>query len=366
MLGMFNLKKVEMNLKLIRTISLGILLTLGCTAASAQDLLARQAPVDRKMNTVDPLELQKIMLLEEYFSPATNLYSDWNNKFAHAYGELPDTFKIDLRGFCMPTASRKITSNYGPRWGRMHKGLDVKVYIGDTIRAAFSGRVRVVRNEPRGYGNFIVIRHDNGLETVYGHLSRHLCRENQEVRAGDVIGLGGNSGRSTGSHLHFETRLCGVALNPAVLFDFYNQDVTGDFYVYNKRTYDRDARTASSRTLATINKGSVDSNSTPGHGDIAMTSRRTAIQTTSFAQNTSSSRNIASSQEQGKAPEVVSIPEMSRKPEVASVSTGFHKVAEGETLYSIAKRRGTSVDELCKLNHIGKNFKVVPGQILRY
>ena len=119
---------------------------------------------------------------------------------------MPDTFKIDLRHFCMPTPSRVVTSNFGNRWGRPHKGLDIKVYIGDTIRAAFSGKVRIVRYEAGGYGKYIVIRHPNGLETIYGHLSEQLVSENQSVRAGEVIGLGGNTGRSTGSHLHFEVR----------------------------------------------------------------------------------------------------------------------------------------------------------------
>lgn len=345
-----------MNLKRIKTISIGIMAFFCCAQAPAQDLLARQAPVDRKMNTVDPLELQKIMLLEEYFSPATTLYTDWNNNYAHSYGELPDTFKIDLRDFCMPTPSRKITSNFGARWGRQHKGLDIKVYVGDTIRAAFSGRVRVVRNEPRGYGNFIVIRHDNGLETVYGHLSKHLCRENQEVRAGDIIGLGGNTGRSTGSHLHFETRLCGVALNPAVLFDFYNQDVTGNFYTYRKSTYQRDANAASRRTMATINVGSVNSNGSYASARAAQ--QRSAANDVAIAQN-----NVKTS----SSPSVIEVPDISRATETYSApSSGFHKVVAGETLYSIAKRRGTSVDAICKLNHIGKDFKVVPGQILRY
>ena len=117
--------------------------------------------------------------------------------------------------------------------------MDIKVYIGDTIRAAFSGKVRIVRYEGGGYGKYIVIRHNNGLETIYGHLSKQLVSENEEVRAGDVIGLGGNTGRSTGSHLHFETRLCGVALNPALMFDFRNQDVTGDFYSFNRDTRTR-------------------------------------------------------------------------------------------------------------------------------
>ena len=92
----------------------------------------------------------------------------------------------------MPTTSRVLTSNFGARWGRQHKGLDIKVYIGDTIRAAFSGKVRVVQYEGRGYGKYVVIRHDNGLETYYAHLSKQLVYEDQEVRAGDPIGLGGH------------------------------------------------------------------------------------------------------------------------------------------------------------------------------
>ena len=138
---------------------------------------------------------------------------------------------------CLPTAAslRVISAVDG---GRQHKGLDIKVYIGDTIRAAFSGKVRIVRYEAGGYGKYIVIRHPNGLETIYGHLSEQLVTENQVVRAGEIIGLGGNTGRSTGSHLHFETRLCGVALNPALMFDFRNQDVTGDYFIYNVNTYD--------------------------------------------------------------------------------------------------------------------------------
>ena len=215
-----------------------MLLAVASIPVHGQDLLARQAPVDRKMAAVDTIMLRNIAAREEAESPATDLYAGWDNRYAHRATELPEHYKIDLRHFCMPTTSRVITSNFGSRWGRQHKGLDIKVYIGDTIRAAFSGKVRIVRYEGGGYGKYIVIRHNNGLETIYGHLSKQLVDENQEVRAGDVIGLGGNTGRSTGSHLHFETRLCGVALNPALMFDFREQDVTGDYYAFDRSTYD--------------------------------------------------------------------------------------------------------------------------------
>lgn len=352
-----------MILKNLKILLIGVS-TLFTFSAAAQDLLAHQAPIDKKMKSADILELQKIMSLEEYFTPENynnnnnNIYNDWSNKHAQVSGQIPDTFRINLTDFCMPTKSRKLTSNFGPRWGRQHKGLDIKVYTGDTIRSAFAGKVRVVRNEPSGYGRFIVIRHYNGLETVYGHLSRQLVYENQEVRAGDIIGLGGNTGRSTGSHLHFETRLCGVALNPAVLFDFYHQDVTCDCYVYTKSRYQRDANEAYRRSASTMNCGSVNSFDHPEAG-LERNSR-------TYAQN-SPSANTSSNTSKRNQPSVVKIPDVSRDNTIAAEPvTGYHKVAPGETLYSIAKRRGTTVADLEKKNHIGKDYKVVPGQILKY
>jgi LysM repeat protein len=294
-----------------------------------QDLLARQAPLDKKMKKVDSVALHRLIYQEMLENPAADLYDEWDTEMTHYHNAnaiLPDTATIDLRGFHMPTPSRVITSNFGARWGRQHKGLDIKVYIGDTIRAAFSGKVRIVKNEPRGYGKYVVIRHYNGLETYYAHMSKQLVREDQEVRAGEPIGLGGNTGRSTGSHLHFETRLCGVALNPALMFDFRNQDVTGDFYTYHRRKYAAES---------------------------AQATRLRGANTT-----THNSRFDTDDDDDELA---IAAPEASFAPE-----THFHKVKKGETLQSIARKRGMSIDALCKLNHIGKNMKLRPGQILKY
>ena len=202
----------------------------------SQALIARQAPIDKKLKTVDSLALQKQIRAEQSEYPALSLYPNWNNQYVHAYGNaiIPDTYTIDLTGFHMPTPSTKITSPFGPRWRRMHNGLDLKVNIGDTIVAAFDGKVRIVKYERRGYGKYVVIRHDNGLETVYGHLSKQLVEENQLVKAGEVIGLGGNTGRSTGSHLHFETRFLGIAINPIYMFDFPKQDIVADTYTFRR------------------------------------------------------------------------------------------------------------------------------------
>lgn len=314
-----------MNLKkTIKKLAISALLAVAAIPVHGQDLLARQAPVDRKMAEVDTIMLRNITIKEDMESPASELYANWDNRYAHRATELPETYRIDLRHFCMPTTSRVITSNFGSRWGGQHKGLDIKVYIGDTIRSAFSGKVRIVRYEGGGYGKYIVIRHNNGLETIYGHLSKQLVKENQEVRAGDVIGLGGNTGRSTGSHLHFETRLCGVALNPALMFDFREQDVTGDYYAFNKATYDNESITATrlrgkqdGSTIARENKSE----------DFATNDRMTS----------------------------------GLKDQVQ-----YHKVVKGETLDAIAKKRGVTIDKICKLNHISKTKRLRPGQILRY
>lgn len=314
----------------IKTLAISTVLTLTAIPTMAQDIVAFQAPVDRKMKAVDTVALRSIAEREMASSPSAQLYNEWSNKYAHRATELPDSFRIDLRHFCMPTPSRVITSNFGRRWGRMHKGLDIKVYIGDTIRAAFDGKIRVVRYEANGYGNYVVIRHNNGLETIYGHMSKHLVSENQVVRAGDPIGLGGNTGRSTGSHLHFETRLCGVALNPALMFDFRNQDVTDDYYVFRKHSYERESDTA---------------NRLRG---------KDAGPSVASAGNPQASVQTVRQQEQPR-------PQASVGGEVR-----YHKVVAGETLYSIARKRGVSIERLCRLNHIGKNMRVKVGQILRY
>ena len=219
-----------MILKCIKTVATVAFAMVSINVAG-QDLLARQAPIDRKLKAVDSLALVRQIKAEQAVYPAYSLYPTWENQRVHAYGNtvsVPDTFRIDLSGFCMPTTHTKITSKCGPRWRRMHNGLDIKVYIGDTIRAAFDGRVRMVKYERRGYGKYVVIRHDNGLETIYGHLSKQIVAENEYVKAGDPIGLGGNTGRSTGSHLHFETRFLGEVINPEFMFDFPNQDIVAD------------------------------------------------------------------------------------------------------------------------------------------
>lgn len=320
-----------MNLKrAIHSFTISLFLATVAVPACAQDLLARQAPVDRRAKRLDSIEVKAFQNRENVAVPSAELYGDeWDNRFGHRGSELPDSFTVNLRHFCMPTPSRVVTSNFGTRWGRRHEGLDIKVYIGDTIRAAFSGKVRIVQYNPGGYGNYVVIRHNNGLETVYGHLSKQLVAENQTVRAGEPIGLGGNTGRSTGSHLHFETRLCGVALNPALFFDFRNQDVTGDYYTYNARTY-KDESEAATRERGKIGNGGYSRDliyGTPGHSD--------NLGSENIAGNNSGSKEKV-----------------------------YYKVQSGETLASIASKKNLDVDAICRLNGFRKNQRIRPGQII--
>ena len=226
-----------MKIRTVRILALAATMLLSAQTF-AQDLLAEQAPMDRQMAMIDSVVLNRLIQAEEFEYPSDDLYPEWSNEYAHKYTNvvMPDSLVIDLTGYCMPTENTKVNDIFGyrPRRRRMHYGLDVKVEIGDTIRAAFDGKVRFVSYQRRGYGHYMVIRHHNGLETLYAHLSKKLVEENAVVKAGDPIGLGGNTGRSTGPHLHFETRLLGKALNPALFFDFPNQKATGDSYLYTK------------------------------------------------------------------------------------------------------------------------------------
>lgn len=336
--------KLYMAIKnIFRALFLCTTFALTANTANAQDKLAMQAPVDRRANPIDTVVINRLRETEEYDEPASDLYNDWDNRYAHRATPLPDHYRIDLRGFAMPTPSRVITSNFGRRWGRRHQGLDIKVYIGDTIRSAFSGRVRVVKYDGRGYGKYVVIRHNNGLETIYGHLSRQLVRENQYVQAGEPIGLGGNTGRSTGSHLHFETRLCGVALNPALFFDFAHQDVTGDFYTFRRSSIESESARATALRGTSSSLGYSREN-IQGRGSYRPQPRRSSQQ----EYNTDYS---------------------SRIPQSANANSGerlfYHKVLEGETLASIAEQHGVSIDQLIRMNGLSRFTKLSAGQLIK-
>jgi murein DD-endopeptidase MepM/ murein hydrolase activator NlpD len=185
-------------------------------------------------------ESGRFIVAENRMFPADELYdSNWDtvhvNPFTNTKMDFPDTYNINCVSFIMPIDREtiRITSKYGPRRRRMHRGIDLGLQVGDTVRAAFDGKVRIKSYERRGYGYYLVLRHPNGLETVYGHLSKFLVQGNQIVRAGEAIALGGSTGRSSGAHLHFETRFLGKDVNPAEIIDFENKTPYKDEYVFH-------------------------------------------------------------------------------------------------------------------------------------
>jgi murein DD-endopeptidase MepM/ murein hydrolase activator NlpD len=308
------------------------LMFMTCVATSgvAQDKLASMAPVDKKMRAIDSLSIVRLLQHEESAQPpASALYPEWNNVYTTHYGvEMPEEYKIDLRGFHMPTENRLVTSHFGYRkaFHRNHYGTDIKCYVGDTIRAAFSGKIRVVDYEGKGYGRYVIIRHSNGLETLYGHMSKHLVKEDQTVKAGDPIGLGGNTGRSYGAHLHFETRFLGKFINPERLFNFEMQDVKADYYVY---------RANGSGTLMNAS------------GVLAASENEETI--------------AMDKEEESREFQQQKIAAQKAKPR-----TSVHKVKQGETLSSIAKKYKTSIKELCRQNGITEKSTLRVGQILKH
>ena len=168
----------------------------------------------------------------------------WDTKTLFPYKEvdmssMPQSVVIDLidslTGYhCPYQGSVHPRGKYGPRRRRQHQGVDLPLKTGDPVYATFCGRVRISEYNKGGYGNLVIIRHDNGLETYYGHLSERMVEPNQWVEAGQIIGLGGSTGRSTGPHLHFETRYYGQSFDPERLIDFKNGILSRETFLLKK------------------------------------------------------------------------------------------------------------------------------------
>ncbi len=250
--------------------------------------------------------------------PVDDLYGGiWVHDKVDAYGTAVDTpseFKIDLRDFTMPVKGH-VTSNFGRRGSRRyHYGIDIKAQTGDTLYAAFDGKIRVKRYNRGGYGYYIVIRHINGLETVYGHLSKFLVEENDFVMSGDPIGLAGNTGRSFGSHLHFETRFLGKPIDPNFIIDFENNICHRDTYLVSNDSFKK--TTLSSRVV-----------------------KRTG--TVNYVEATNRDNN-----------------------KFVSGNVSSHTIRRGDTLERIARKYGVTIDQLCALNNMSKTTTLRIGRTL--
>ncbi len=253
----------------------------------------------------DTLEFQTELEMEENrlwcgAHPADSVYfgcwdTEWVNPYKIKIDSLPDSVVFQCRNYVHPVESKRITSNFGLRRYRFHYGIDIGLTIGDTVRSTFDGQVRIIDYEKRGYGRYVVVRHSNGFETVYAHLSRVFVHKNDTVASGQPIALGGNTGRSTGPHLHFEIRFLGNAINPTKLIDFDEQQVLQpDFLMVKNDAYD--------------------------HKKI--------------------------------------LDELAKQ--------AFCTVRRGDTLSGLARRYGTSVSKLCKMNRISAKSILRIGQRIRY
>jgi LysM repeat protein len=207
-----------------------------------------------------------------------------------------------------------VTSRYGFRNGRYHNGIDLDLEIGDTVVAAWSGKVRYAKFNDGGFGNLVIIRHHNGLETFYAHLSKHLVAPDQEVNAGDPIGLGGNTGHSFGAHLHFEVRFYDAAMNPEQVIDFNKKEMKDENLLVHKNLFRPGAKPTDQNAVADDE-----------HGESIASVRKTE----------------------------------------STAGRKYYKVRPGDTLSEIAVRHYTTVSRLCSLNGMRPTKTLQVGQSVR-
>lgn len=260
----------------------------------------------------------RYILAEDYKNDPEVFNNHWDTTNIHAYRDieldsLPEATAIrlvdSLESYHYPYIGR-ITSRYGPRRGRAHQGLDIGLKTGDPIYATFDGKVRLSK-AAGDYGNLVIIRHNNGLETYYAHLSQRDVEVGDWVVAGQQIGLGGSTGRSTGPHLHYEVRYKGQSFDPERLIDFSNGNLRRDELLLKRRHF-----------------------------------------------------SIYSKYEQdfGDEEEVAKQEEAERK---AAAAVQYHTVRSGDTLGAIARKYGTSVSRICQLSGIKSTSILRIGQKLR-
>ncbi|MBF9253677.1 peptidoglycan DD-metalloendopeptidase family protein [Pontibacter sp. 172403-2] len=194
------------------------------------------------------VEVSEEVLIDSTWIKIAGYYSIWDTHNINPYRmdgrELKDTIDIKLyepalnRNYKMPLAETPVTSHFAYRGYRWHYGTDLDLDTGDTIRAAFDGVVRINKWDGGGYGNYIVVRHYNGLETLYGHMSKPIAKVGEFLKAGDVIGLGGSTGRSSGPHLHYEVRYEGNPIDPENLYDFPDYLLKGKNFQITSALFD--------------------------------------------------------------------------------------------------------------------------------
>lgn len=271
---------------------------------------------------------------------------------------ITDPIALDLPKFTWPTpVAARPTSHFGPRRRRFHYGLDLAQPTGEPIYAAFDGVVRISKLN-RSYGNLVIIHHDNGLETYYAHMSKRHVHAGDRVKSGDVIGLCGNTGRSFGSHLHFEIRYMGNAMNPEDVLDCQTHDLVTKRLELTSASFRKQARggktggSKSSGGWYRVRQGDT----------LEKIARRNGTTVQKLCQLNGISRNKVL--HPGDRLRVNG----NARGSANTGSTGgaaTYTVRSGDTLSKIASRNGTTVRRLCQLNGISENSTLRVGQKLK-
>ena len=298
------------------------------------------------LDTADPFI--KILLFPDYtwkywkdpsYARDSKIFNEyWTHERPDPYGvelsELPNEIALwivdTLSSYRCPVIGAP-SSRFGYRHRRRHQGVDIPLQTGTPVYAAFDGKVRVSKYH-KGYGNLVVVRHDNGLETFYAHLSKIYVEDNEWVNAGSIIGLGGSTGRSTGPHLHFETRYKGYAFDPEWLIDFPSGTLRHRLFVLKKKYLN-----AGSKYVPESEQEEIDIM----EGDEQ--ERQEAIRKAEEAKKAAA-----------KA-----------KAKKAAAATQYHTIRKGDTLGAIARRYHTTVRNLCRLNGISEKTVLRPGRRIR-
>lgn len=267
------------------------------------------------------------------------------------------------------------TSAFGFRKYRYHLGEDINLETGDSVVTCFNGKVRIAQWS-KTYGNVVVIRHPNGIETYYAHLSKLNVKTGDDVKAGDLIGLGGNTGHSHGSHLHFETRFKGQPFDPNMIIDFKNMSLRGDTYYLSKSNFKYMAEVHKVKHYSKKKKKTWYTYYNAGGPEYAtaaakenMNSVPDALPATGIVPPTPVNEPVDSNAVVAPKEVVVKpVPNAEAKPkaEVKPKSTStYYTVKKGDTLGAIAARNGTTVDKLCKLNGIKSSSVLQIGQKIK-
>lgn len=194
-----------------------------------------------------PVQVAEQLLIDSVWITLREYYSIWDSRKVNPYKidgvKFKDTLNVPLHyekqnlSWVPPIPNGHITSPFGLRRWRWHYGSDLRLKTGDSVRVAFDGIIRVAQYDRSGYGHYVLVRHYNGLETLYGHFKKRLAKVGDVVKAGDVIGLGGSTGRSSAPHLHFEVRYEGNAMNPIEVFDFPSNQLVSDTLTITPETF---------------------------------------------------------------------------------------------------------------------------------